>query len=86
MSFKLWSAIILIVLGILFWLGKFDIISFYWSRDWPVVLIVIGLFSLVNYYARRLKKKNRTQRSVILRKLDNGEIDAEEAIRRLKDL
>ncbi|MBA7609669.1 hypothetical protein KAU13_05845 [candidate division WOR-3 bacterium] len=86
MSFRLWSAIILIVLGILFWLGKFDIISFYWSRDWPVVLIVIGLFSLVNYYARRLKKKNRTQRSVILRKLDNGEIDAEEAIRRLKDL
>jgi len=86
MSFKLWSAIILIVLGILFWLGKFDIISFYWSRDWPVVLIVIGLFSLVNYYARRLKKRNRTQRSVILRKLDNGEIDAEEAIRRLKDL
>lgn len=86
MSFKLWSAIILIVLGILFWLGKFDIISFYWSRDWPVVLIVIGLFSLVNYYARRLKKRNRTQRSVILRKLDNGEIDAEEAIRRLKNL
>ncbi|MCK4395181.1 hypothetical protein KAW96_01145 [candidate division WOR-3 bacterium] len=86
MSFKLWSAIILIVLGILFWLGKFDIISFYWSRDWPVVLIVIGLFSLFNYYARRLKKRNRTQRSVILRKLDNGEIDAEEAIRRLKDL
>jgi len=86
MSFRLWSAIILIVLGILFWLGKFDIISFYWSRDWPVVLIVIGLFSLVNYYARRLKKRNRTQRSVILRKLDNGEIDAEEAIRRLKDL
>lgn len=86
MSFKLWSAIILIVLGILFWLGKFDIISFYWSRDWPVVLIVIGLFSLVNYYARRLKKRNRTQRSVILKKLDNGEIDAEEAIRRLKDL
>jgi len=86
MSFRLWSAIILIVLGILFWLGKFDIISFYWSRDWPVVLIVIGLFSLFNYYARRLKKRNRTQRSVILRKLDNGEIDAEEAIRRLKDL
>lgn len=86
MSFRLWSAIILIVLGILFWLGKFDIISFYWSRDWPVVLIVIGLFSLVNYYARRMKKRNRTQRSVILRKLDNGEIDAEEAIRRLKDL
>lgn len=86
MSFRLWSAIILIVLGILFWLGKFDIISFYWSRDWPVVLIVIGLFSLVNYYARRLKKRNRTQRSVILRKLDNGEIDAEEAIRRLKDV
>ncbi len=86
MSFRLWSAIILIVLGILFWLGKFDIISFYWSRDWPVVLIVIGLFSLVNYYARRLKKRNRTQRSVILRKLDSGEIDAEEAIRRLKDL
>jgi hypothetical protein len=86
MSLRFWVPIILIVLGVLFWLGKFDIIDFYWSRDWPVVLIAVGVFSLVNYAARRVKKKRRSlgANRDILDRLASGEIDAEDAIRKMK--
>lgn len=86
MSLRIWIPIILIVLGVLFWLGKFGIIDFYWSRDWPVVLIGIGVFSLVNYVARRVKRKGKgyRKRRDILDELESGEIDAEEAIRKMK--
>ena len=86
MTNKIWWAIILIVLGILFWLGKFDIINFYWSRDWPVILIAVGIFYLVNTLVRGKKRSTSKLKNEILRKLENGEIDAEEAVRRLKKL
>jgi len=86
MTNKIWWAIILIVLGILFWLGKFDIINFYWSRDWPVILIAVGIFYLVNTLVRGKKRPTSKLKNEILRKLENGEIDAEEAVRRLKKL
>jgi hypothetical protein len=84
---RIWLPIILIVLGVLFWLGKFEIIDFYWSRDWPVVLIGVGVFSLINYIARRVKKRGRRSHRKhrdILNELESGDIDAEEAIRRMK--
>ncbi|TES93642.1 MAG: hypothetical protein E3J87_01845 [Candidatus Cloacimonadota bacterium] len=86
MNFRIWGAVTLIILGILFWLGKFGIIDFYWDRDWPVILIALGVFSLVNYFTRRKKKDSRRKKNEILKKLEKGEIDAEEAIERLKKL
>lgn len=86
MSLRIWIPVILIVLGVLFWLGKFGIIDFYWSRDWPVVLIGIGVFSLVNHIARRTRRGKRSYRTKrdILDELEKGDIDAEEAIRKMK--
>lgn len=86
MSFRIWGAVTLIILGILFWLGKFEIIDFYWDRDWPVILIALGIFSLVNYFTRRKKKGSRRKKNEILKELEKGEIDAEEAIERLKKI
>ncbi len=88
MSMRIWMPIILIVLGALFWMGKFGIIDFYWSRDWPVVLIGAGVFSLINYIAGRVKRGGRSQRKKrdILGRLERGDIDAEEAIRKMKNL
>ncbi len=83
---RIWIPIILIVLGVLFWLGKFGIIDFYWTRDWPVVLIGLGVFSLVNHIAGRIKRKKRPSKKTrdVLDQLESGDIDAEEAIRRMK--
>jgi hypothetical protein len=86
MSFRLWGAVVLIVLGVLFWLGKFGIIDFYWDRDWPVILIAIGVFSLVNYFTRSRRRSNRRKKIKILSELDDGEINAEEAIDELKKM
>jgi pilus assembly protein TadC len=86
MSFRIWGPIILIVLGVLFWLGKFDIIDFYWSRDWPVILIAIGVFSLVNLIVRKSRRKSSRYKRDILKDLEKGDIDAKEAIRRIKRL
>jgi hypothetical protein len=83
---RIWIPVILIVLGVLFWLGKFGIIDFYWSRDWPVVLICLGVFSLVNHIAVRVKKTRRrsSRNRDILDQLDSGDIDADEAIRKMR--
>ncbi len=86
MNHRIWFAITLIVLGVLFWLGKFGIIDFYWDRDWPVILIAIGVFSLVNIVVKKAKRRQKSKKTAILNKLNNGEIDAEEAIRNIKDL
>ncbi len=84
MTYRIWGPVILIVLGILFWLGKFGIVDFYWSRDWPVVLIAIGVFSLINYFAKRLRRNTSNKSRKILKDLENGNIDAQEAVKRLK--
>ena len=86
MNFRIWFSITLIVLGVLFWLGKFGIIDFYWDRDWPVILIAIGLFSMVNILVKKAKTRQKSKKSAILNKLNNGEIDAQEAISKIKDL
>jgi hypothetical protein len=86
MSFRIWGAVVLIVLGVLFWLGKFGIIDFYWDRDWPVILIAIGVFSLVNHFTRSRRRGNRRKKIKILSELDDGKIDAEEAIDELKKM
>lgn len=86
MSLRIWIPIILIILGVLFWLGKFGVIDFYWSRDWPVVLIALGVFSLVNHIAGRIKRRKSPSRMHrdVLDQLESGAIDAEEAVRRMR--
>jgi len=85
MNNKIWFGFIMIVLGTFFWLGKFGIINFYWNRDWPIILIVIGLVSLVNIFTGRKRKISRNNRAEILKKLENEEIDVTEAIKLLKN-
>lgn len=40
------SGIILIAVGALIWLSNLGVIHIWWRRDWPVLLIVIGLLAL----------------------------------------
>jgi hypothetical protein len=42
------GGIILIIVGALIWLNNLDIIHIWWQRDWPVLLIVIGILALIN--------------------------------------
>lgn len=70
------SAIILIIfIGVFLWLGNLRIVDM--GRDWPVILIVIGLVSLLN-----TQKKARSKK--IINDLEKGKITVEEAEGKLR--
>lgn len=41
------TGIILVGIGLLIWFSNLNIIHIKWSRDWPVILIAIGLSELL---------------------------------------
>ena len=47
------GGIILIIVGMLIWLSNLNIIHIWWRRDWPVLLIVIGILALINTIKRK---------------------------------
>jgi hypothetical protein len=47
------GGIILIAVGVLIWLSNLGIIHVWWRRDWPVLLIVIGVLALIKTIIRR---------------------------------
>ena len=47
------GGIILIAVGALIWLSNLGIIHIWWRRDWPVLLIVIGILALVKTTIRK---------------------------------
>jgi hypothetical protein len=67
--------LILIFIGVFLWLANLHIVSL--ARDWPVILIVIGLLNLFDIF-----KKGKKSR--ILNDLDSGKISVEEAEDKLK--
>jgi hypothetical protein len=46
------GGIILIVIGVLIWLSNFGVINIWWHRDWPVILILVGILALVKTILR----------------------------------
>jgi hypothetical protein len=47
------SSILLIAIGILIWISNLDIIHIAWRRDWPVILIAIGIIELIKHTIRK---------------------------------
>ncbi len=41
------AGLILILFGGWIWLTNLEAISFDWGRDWPVILIILGLYELI---------------------------------------
>lgn len=65
----------IILIGFFFWLCNLGIL--YIGRDWPLILIVIGICSLLTIF--RKSKRNR-----IISDLEKGKISVEQAEERLK--
>jgi len=47
------GGIILIAVGALIWLSNLGVMHIWWRRDWPVLLIVIGIIALVKTTIRK---------------------------------
>jgi hypothetical protein len=52
--YRITGSIILIIIGALIWLSNLSVINIAWRRDWPVILIAIGLIELIK---RIIKKR-----------------------------
>ncbi|MEN3045023.1 MAG: hypothetical protein ABDH37_07420 [Candidatus Hydrothermales bacterium] len=82
--------IFLIILGLFIWFLNLGIFSFWnWKRDWPWILIIIGIFSILGYFKRKIKRLGKFKKERIkdvIDKLERGEINIEEAIERIKEV
>ena len=79
MKFKITIGIIIIMIGLWIWLSNLGITFIKFSRDWPVILILYGIYLM---YRGFKKNKNKTLR--ILRKVEKREISVEEAVKKIK--
>jgi len=65
------GGILLIIIGLLIWLNKMGIYHWVWRRDWPLILVILGILSLVSYLEGKDRFHIRYRRES--RKLDEKE-------------
>jgi len=51
--YRMLGGIILFIAGMLIWLNNLGIIHVYWRRDWPVILIAIGVIEIVKHIIKK---------------------------------
>ncbi len=85
---KMKTGIFLIILGLFIWFLNLGVFSFWkWERDWPWILVIIGIFSIIGYLKKKFRKGRKFKKEKIkdiLDKIEKGEINIEEAIKRIK--
>lgn len=79
-----WGLIFFIV-GVLIWLSNLEIIGLSWKRDWPIILIVIGIYKLVTLLPRKKKKGPTKGVTDILESIERGKITANEGLKEMKE-
>ena len=93
---KFFWGLLVIALGLLLWAHNYGLVafSFSFSRDWPLIIVIMGLMSAWRavfgrqwwsrrYCSTRERIPNRAKK--ILEDLENGNISAEEAAKKLDD-
>ncbi|MEO0216166.1 MAG: DUF5668 domain-containing protein [candidate division WOR-3 bacterium] len=50
---SIFYGVILLAIGVIIWLSNLHIIHIVWRRDWPVILIAIGVLELIKAIIRR---------------------------------
>lgn len=68
---------IFVFVGVFLWLGNLHILNT--ARDWPVILILIGIMSLMSIHKAGRKRK-------IINDLESGNITVQEAEEKLKHI
>ncbi|MEO0253998.1 MAG: DUF5668 domain-containing protein [candidate division WOR-3 bacterium] len=83
------SAFILIFIGLLIWFLNLGYLSFFkWSRDWPLIIVFVGIYMIISSLGKRnrIKKSKRRKVLEILERLEKGEINVDEAKKEIEDL
>lgn len=50
------KGVIVILVGLWIWLANFGYLSFSFSRDWPVLIIIIGILIIVEGIAKYIRR------------------------------
>ncbi len=47
------DSLLLVIIGVIIWLSNLGIIHIAWRRDWPLIIVLIGLVQLIKYATRK---------------------------------
>ncbi|MEO0092660.1 MAG: DUF5668 domain-containing protein [candidate division WOR-3 bacterium] len=73
--------IILIILGLWIWLSYLGVPYISFHKNWPLLLVGLGIYIIIRRLIRRSLRVNRQQ---VLNDLEKGKISVEEAIEQLR--
>lgn len=78
-------AVIFILVGAFWWMGNMGWFVFRFARDWPLIIVAIGVYYVVRGFVRRRRgRRNRSEKLEILNELGKGKISVKEATKKLK--
>ncbi len=77
---RLIFGIILLFIGLWIWFSNLGIGFINFSRDWPVLIILLGTWIIV----RKIKKK-KPKVDKILNDVEKGKISVDEAVEKIKE-
>ncbi len=80
---KLRWGIAIVALGLWIWLSALGVPYITFSKNWPLLLVALGIHIIVRR-VRKIARKRRRSARVIISDLEGGRIDAEEAIVEIK--
>ena len=75
--------LMLILFGVVVWALNFTGNGWQWSRDWPFIVVLVGIYEL-SKYVRRTKKTSDRRLREILDEVEKGRIKAEEALEKME--
>jgi amino acid permease len=79
---RYWWGIILIIIGLWIWLSSLGVPYISFSKNWPLILVFWGLYIII----RRLTRRQRwVRRSQVISDLEQGKINVDEAVNKLKE-
>ena len=54
-----WVALFLIVLGAWIWASNYGIVIFSFYRDWPIIIVVIGIYTFIKLRRRKHRRDRK---------------------------
>jgi len=51
--YRILGGIVLVAAGLLIWLNNLHVIHIYWQRDWPIILIAIGMIEIIKHIMKK---------------------------------
>jgi hypothetical protein len=79
---RYWWGIILIIIGLWIWLSSLGVPYISFSKNWPLLIVALGLYIII----RRLTRRHRwVRRSQVISDLEQGKINVDEAVDKLKE-